>query len=638
MFKQKNTCGATQAIEQLFWRFLIYLLIVLCFYVSFVLGGLILFIFMLLFMRERKSQLHYKNQESSADVWANEIAFATCSKENFLSLKGNTYFNHLQPSMTDEGVTVAALIEKALHHGGFCVFMLQQKQYYFLAKKINEDHFAVCMLPLLQANSPKMLTKNSHMVIGLIFIDNYEEVTESIDEVTLPLLNAVIDRKINGMASSIQGVVRKYEKDKYFFVLTNNGMAQLKEKKFEILNEIREISIGNHIPVTLSIGLGVNQELDQAMKSARAAIDLALGRGGDQALIKEGEEYLFFGGKSSEKAHNARIRARVKADALSEIMRESSHIFAMGHQEGDIDCLGACLGIYRIAKTLKKECHIIINGVSDGIQQLYSQLMQQPEYKQLFLSEQEALPILDEKTVVAVLDTHRASLVEAPSMLKKAKKIVVFDHHRKSADFIESPVLIYHEPYASSASELVTEMIQYINEKVKLTALEADALLAGITLDTKNFCLKTGAITFESAAFLKRAGADSVRVRKLFQQDIAAYQAVSYMVSAADITENHIAIAICPENTDTPVIASAQAADDLLNIAGIKASFVLCQMGNTIRISARSFGEINVQVILEKLGGGGHQTMSGAQLADVTMAEAKEKLLWVIQQYRLEER
>lgn len=471
-------------------------------------------------------------------------------------------------------------------------------------------------------------------VLGLIYLDNYQEVVEDMEESKVPLLSAMIDGKFNELEKEQHIVIKKLEKDRYLCIMTKEQLEGLKESKFEILNILKDVNIGNQIPVTLSVGIGIGEgKVDEAMKNARAAIDLAIGRGGDQVLVKEGENYLFYGGKSGEVVHNARIRARVKADALAELISEADHVLIMGHKQCDLDSLGSSMGVYRIAKSLNKDAFIVLNQISIGVRRLYEHLSEFDEYHDLFVSGDEALKIATAKTLLVVLDTHRESMVEDGRVLEKVKKTVLFDHHRKSTDFIDHAVLIYHEPYASSTAELVTEMIKHINADVKLKSPEADALLGGITVDTKNFCMKTGAVTFEAAAYLRRNGADTVRVRLLFQNDMVAYKAKARAISDAEIFMDQIAISICPATVENTVLTAAQAADELLNIVGIQASFVLCQVDELIYCSARSLGTINVQLIMENLGGGGHLTMSGAQFINKTMNEATSELKKAIESY-----
>ena len=511
--------------------------------------------------------------------------------------------------------------------------------------EVVEENGAVGMvltLTLVDVTKRCLLEKEMHereTVIGLMFLDNYEDVADSLAEDKLPILSALVDRKLNQFAADANAVIRKLEKDRYLLLLSRADLEVVKEKKFDIMNTLREISVGEHIPVTMSMGIGVGgASLDAAMVSAKAALDLALGRGGDQVLIKEGEKYLFYGAKAGEVGRNGRIRARVKADALWELMGEASNIFVMGHRHADLDSLGSCMGICAIARALDKNCRIIMNEISVGIRHLHENMKENGHYEAVFIKDADALKLMDEKSLVIVVDTHRSSMVEGPQVLEAAKKIVVFDHHRKSTDFIDQAVLMYHEPYASSTAELITEMIQHIGKRVRLKTIEADALLAGITVDTKNFAVKTGAITFETAGFLRRVGADSIRVRMLFQNDMDSYKAKAAAVRDAEIFMDCMAISVCPSDVENSMLTAAQAADDLMNVVGIKASFVCCRLGERVHISARSFGDINVQRIMEKLGGGGHYTVSGAQLADCTVEEAKEKIRTAIEEYMKEEK
>lgn len=480
--------------------------------------------------------------------------------------------------------------------------------------------------------------ENSETVIGMVFLDNYEEVQETLAEDRQPLLSAVVDRKLTQFATDANGVMRKLEKDRYIFLISKGDLEAIKETKFDIMNVIREMSVGEHMPMTMSMGIGIGGgSLEEAMQSAKEALDLALGRGGDQVLIKEKEKYLFYGAKAGEVGRNSRIRARVKADALWELMGGASSILVMGHRNADLDSLGSCMGICAIARAMDKKCRIVMNDVGIGIKHLYEKMAENGHYEAALIKEKDALKEMDDKTLVIVVDTHRSGIVESPQVLERAKKIVLFDHHRKSPDAIDNAVLTYHEAYASSTAELITEMIQHIGKKIKLKPIEADALLAGITVDTKNFAVKTGAITFETAGFLRRNGADSIRVRMLFQNDIESYKAKATAVRDAELFHGNMAISICPSNVENSILIAAQAADDLMNVTGIKASFVCTKVDGLVYVSARSFGDINVQRIMEKLGGGGHFTVSGAQLKDCTEEQAKDMIRKAIEEYLEEE-
>ena len=493
---------------------------------------------------------------------------------------------------------------------------------------------SLCFMDVTEIQKLKENIENEKTVVGLIYIDNYDEVIESVDDSAIPMLTAIVDRKLTALIHEARGILKKTEKDRYFFCITAEALAQMQKTKFEILNEIRMITVGEHIPVTLSIGIGIGEvTLEAAMKSAKAAIDLALGRGGDQALIKNGDKYIFYGGKSGEVSHNARIRARVKADALSELIAESERVYVMGHKIADADCFGAAIGVYRISRSLGKPCSIVLDGIPGTIRKIAARFRENPDYDDMITDSQEAWQNITENTLLIIVDTHINSRVESVDVLNKASKVIVFDHHRKSTDFIEKAVMVYHEPYASSSCELVTEMIQYIGEKVKLKSVEADALLAGITVDTQNFSMKTGTITFEAAAFLKRCGADGIRVRKLLQEDLSVFKAKAMAVASTEMIYEGMYMSVCPPDYGNTSVTAAQAADELLDVEGIKASFVICEEGDTIFVSARCLGEINVQVILEKIGGGGHQTISGAQFKGKTVEEVKEIVKEAVRQY-----
>lgn len=479
------------------------------------------------------------------------------------------------------------------------------------------------------------LIKREKAVIALIFVDNYEEIFETVEEVRRPLLIALIDRKLNTLAQEIKGVIKSFEKDKYIMVLSYEELLKMQNDHFQILSQIREINVGNKFPITLSIGIGMSGDnLAQSMEYARIAVDLALGRGGDQAVIKNVDKFNFYGGTTKEVEKSGKVRARVKAYALKELIQESDNIIIMGHRNPDIDSLGSAIGIFKACQTMGKRANIIINEVSTNIKVLYQKITKLEEYKkEVFINSKIADELVNDKTLLIIVDVHRSSYVEYPAILNKIKKIVVLDHHRRSTESVENPVLSYIEPYASSTSELVTEILQYFNERLDFKPIEADALLGGITVDTKNFTVKTGARTFEAAAFLKRIGADSVRVHTFFLNDMKSYRDKVTTVKDAEIFKNNIAISLCPLDAENPSLTAAQAADELLSISGIKASFVMSQKGNSINISARSLGNINVQVIMEKLGGGGHQTISGAQLNNVDTITARKRIKQAILEY-----
>ncbi len=469
---------------------------------------------------------------------------------------------------------------------------------------------------------------------GIILIDNYEDLMQSMDDSARPQILAEIDKKIISWLSFTGGIIKKYERDKYIFLFEYKYMRELEEKKFEILDSIKEINVGNKIPVTLSLGFGFSGKTPaESFQYAAAAIDVALGRGGDQVVVKNGDSFSFFGGKTRELEKRTKVKARVIAYALRELVDQSSSVLIMGHENADIDSLGAAMGLFRVAKSRGKDAYIVLNKINHTIENLMSMIAKSGDYEGLFVGRNEAVDMVDEKTLLIVVDTHRAAFTEIPELVDIAGQVVVIDHHRRGADYIQDTVLIYQETYASSTCELVTELLQYIDEKLKLTPIEAEALYAGIVIDTKNFTFKTGVRTFEAASYLKRHGVDTVAVKQLFQNDLETYSNISSVVKSAEMISPDIAISFCPPGMKNSQLIAAKAADELLNLSGINAAFVLSDTGDEVYISGRSLGDINVQMILEKLGGGGHLTVAGAQLAGIDIDKAKEKLEYAIIEY-----
>lgn len=471
---------------------------------------------------------------------------------------------------------------------------------------------------------------NQRLVAGLVYIDNYEEVLESIEEVRRPLMVALVERKITKYMQNIDAVIKKFEKDKYIIVFQNKYVEKLQETKFSILDEVRSINVGNEMAVTLSIGLGVGAaNYTQAYEYAGVAMDLALGRGGDQAVVKDGEQIYYYGGKTQLVEKSTRVKARVKAHALREIILTKDRVFVMGHKIPDVDSLGAAMGIYRLAKTLDKQAHIVINESTTSIKPIMDALLANHSLygDDLFINNEQAINLVDANTMLVVVDVNKPELTECEDLLKYVKTIVVLDHHRQTKDTIKNPVLSYIEPYASSASEMVTEILQYIVDKPKLKPIEADALYSGMIVDTDNFVSKTGVRTFEAAAYLRRSGADVTRVRKMFREDMETYKLRAEAVRRAQMFMDEFAIAICPsDGIPNPTVLGAQVANELLDIKGVRASFVLTDLHDKIYISARSLDNLNVQVIMEQLGGGGHLNMAAAQLPDCTIMVAMDQL------------
>lgn len=471
--------------------------------------------------------------------------------------------------------------------------------------------------------------KEERFVVGLIYIDNYEEALESIDDVRRSLFVGLIDKRVNKYFAAGAAIVRKLEKDKYLAVFRYKYLEKLLEDKFSILEDIKNVKVGNEMTITLSVGIGTGAgEYSKNFDIAKAAMDLALGRGGDQAVVKDAEKIMYFGGKSQQMEKNTRVKVRVKAHALKQILETTENVLIMGHQIADIDAFGSAVGIYAICRRLGKEAHIVINDVTSSVKPFMDRFLGKTDYSQdLFLLKEEAPQYVNSMTAVIVVDVNIPQRTECPELLDKCKTIMVFDHHRQSSEPISGAVLSYVDPYASSASEMITEMIQYVEDSVKIKAIEADALYAGINIDTDGFNNKSGPRTFEAAAFLRRHGADVTRVRKLLRNDMAEYRAVAQAVSKATVYRDVFAIAKFEgEGVESPTEGGAKAANQLLDISGIKASFVITPFNDAIYISARSIDEVNVQLIMEKLGGGGHMTIAGVQLKDCTADQAVQTI------------
>lgn len=462
------------------------------------------------------------------------------------------------------------------------------------------------------------------LAVGLIYLDNYEEALESVEEVRRSLLIALIDRKVNKYIAALDGICKKLEKDKYLVILRKESATQMQENRFDLLEDVKTVNIGNEMAVTISIGMGFNGlSYAQNYEFARNAIDIALGRGGDQAVVKIPENVIYYGGKSQQVEKSTRVKARVKAHALKEIISVKDEVYVMGHRMGDVDSFGASVGIYRIAKTLDKRAHIVLNDITSSMQPMVEMFQDKDEYAEdMIINNAQALEMVGNNAVLVVVDVNKPSITECPELLKRCKSVVVLDHHRQGAEIIENATLSYVEAYASSSCEMVSEILQYISDNMKLRSEEADCMYSGIMIDTNNFMTKTGVRTFEAAAFLRRNGADVTRVRKLFRDDAAEYKAKADAVSQAEIYRNSYAISVCTgEDVASPTIVGAQAANELLNIKGIKASFILTPYNGIIYISARSIDEVNVQVIMERMGGGGHLNIAGAQIENGSIEE-----------------
>lgn len=505
--------------------------------------------------------------------------------------------------------------------------LFKDTEYVWTEDEVENRFIAIYLYDETQIIRLEKENDDQRTVVALLYIDNYEEALESVDEVRRSLLIALIERKLNKYIQSIDAVIKRLEKDKYLVVFHKKHLEKMKEEKFSILEEVRGINIGNEISVTLSMGIGLDAPLlTRNYEYARAAIDLALGRGGDQVVIKDGTNVAYYGGKSVQIEKTTRVRARVKAHAMRELFEARDEIYVMGHSIGDVDCFGAAVGICRIAKSLGKKAYIVLDTINGSLKPVVDRVKSDPEYgDNVIINNETALSMVNSDMVLVVVDVNKPNYTECPKLLEKTRNIIVLDHHRQTGEQIENAVLSYVEPYASSACEMVAEIIQYIDTGLKLKTVEADALYAGMVVDTSNFQNRTGVRTFEAAAFLRRNGADVTRIRKYMRIEMNESRVISQSLSAAEVFAENFVITVCnAKGLESPTVVGAKVANSLLDVAGVKASFVLTEYNGKIYISARSIDEVNVQIIMEKFGGGGHMNMAGAQMTLRPVEEAKQ--------------
>ena len=574
-------------------------------------------------------------------IWINTSGKQLFEDENIVGKYLSNFIHDLNRSIFPKGED-AATVEMEVEYKGrdyeaklSKVFVPDSSETVNLFQLPKEENYfiAISLTDVTDLNRYVRENEEQRLVAGLIYIDNYEEVMASVEEVRQSLLVALIDRKINQYMANADGIVKKLEKDKYFFVMKQKHYLEMEKGKFAILEEAKTVNIGNTMPVTLSIGIGISGDTyGQSYAHARVAIDLALARGGDQAVVKNGKKISYFGGKREQSGKNTRVKARVKAEALREFIMAKEQVIVMGHRIGDVDSFGAAVGIYRAASTMEKKAHIVLDEITTSVRVLYDRFQESSAYPDdMFIRSSDIQDYMTENTMVVVVDTNKPEITECPELLKRAKTVVVFDHHRQGGHGIENTVLSYIEPYASSACEMVAEVLQYIADDIKISSLEANSMYAGIMIDTNNFMNRTGVRTFEAAAFLRRSGADVTQVRKMFRDDLEAYRVKAEIVSNAEVFRGVYAIAVSRKREiESPTIIGAQAANDLLNINGIKASFVLTEYNGKIYVSARSIDEVNVQIIMERIGGGGHINTAGAQFPHTDMSVAITTLKQVI--------
>ena len=521
---------------------------------------------------------------------------------------------------------------------------INNKNYEILGKfvhsrKYDKKHNDKYMMMLYFIDETEMVKlkeeyKDSKSCVTIIMIDNYEETIQQLESEEKPQITAEIDKCIFEWTDKTNGVLIKTDRDKYVYLFEQRYFDIVKEDKFSILDKVKEIKTNENVQITLSIAISNDGATDkEKYKSAQAGMEVVLGRGGDQAVIRENEIYKFYGGRAQEVEKRTKVKARVVAHALENLIKDASKVMIMGHTNPDIDSMGSSMGIYRLVRSLGKKAYILDSNDTNTLQNFKESLSKEPEYEDILITKEVVEENIDKETLVVIVDTHKSTYVEAPELLKRTDKIVIIDHHRRSTDYIENATLTFQEVYASSAAELVTELLQYAEVKVDLKTIEAESLYAGIMMDTKNFTFKTGVRTFEAAAYLRKCGVNIIRVKKWFQSNLDTFNKIAGIVKKAEIVNNTIAIAVYEKKDKEASLICAKTADELLTISDITASFVLGNTGNKICISGRSIGDINVQVILEKLGGGGHITLAGAQVEGMTIEETKQELINRINEY-----
>lgn len=522
---------------------------------------------------------------------------------------------------------------------GSLEFSVEEKLFSVLYQPLStgdtqEKMYSVVLFDITQQRHIQNRFEAEHVVVGTIVIDNYGELVSGILENERTQLIADVETKLFNWAALSDGIIYRLERDRFAFIFNKEHLDCLVQNKFSILNDVKEIKNSKNIPTTLSIGIGYQDaSIAKSAVYSRAALELALGRGGDQTVLKQDNEYSFFGGNSRETEKRTKVKARVMANALCELIENAPQVLIMGHKAADLDSIGSAIGIYAITRHLQTPAKIVLGEVNSSVDRLLQRLKEaEPAYKEAFLPSERAKDMVTAKTLVIVVDTHKPSMVEAPEILDYSSQTVLIDHHRRSTEYLEHPVLTYHEPYASSTSEMITEILQYTDTEWSISKEEAEALFAGITLDTKNFMVKSGVRTFDAAAFLRRHNVDTTAVRQLFRTDLQTFATRAKIVESSEIYRDVLALAYY-EADDSDLQIVAHAADEMLNITNIEASFVLCLHKNVLYISARSTGSFNVQLIMEQIGGGGHMTVAGTQIPDVTIQQGKEMLCQAIDQY-----
>ena len=596
----------------------------------------------------KELEIPYAILDASGHVmWSNDMfhTIVGVSRSKRIRKPIDSFFPELTPDMVDEADSMElSLIYNARNYKAVLRRIDLSKVFESEDKSEDEVSDIVIALYLFDETELKEYEKevvDQKLYVGLLYLDNYDEVMDSLEDVKHSILTALVERKINMYLSNIDAVVKHIENDKYFFIFRQKYMQTLRDDKFSILDDVKAINVGNDIAMTLSIGIGADEAKSSgsyasAYENARAAIGMAMGRGGDQAAVKYGEKVTYYGGKSAGTEKTTRVKARVKAQAFEELLLAKEKVLIMAHKRPDSDAFGSAIGIYRMVTTMGKKAHIVLNEVTDAIRPVASTFMAGNVYDGVFLSSTEAVQCVDKNTVVVVCDVNRPNLTECEELLSLVPTVVVFDHHRQSNESIQNATLSYIEPFASSACEMITEMYQYMSRQPRLTSQEADAMYAGILIDTDNFLVKTGVRTFEAASYLRKSGADVTRVRKMFRSSMMEMREKAKGISNAEVYLGRYAFSFVepdPDSGDAPTVAVAKVANELLNVENIVASFVVTEAEDGILyVSARSIGDVNVQIVMERFNGGGHANVAGAQLEGVKRQEFFDELRKVLKE------
>ena len=575
-------------------------------------------------------------------MWANAKFYRAIemNEKKFLQRRIDSYIPDLTPEALDD-IEGEISMDVDLHDRKYnAVIRKVDLSTVFGEDSSDKEEDLVLVMHMFDVTNEKRLEQETYdqkLIAGLVYIDNYDEVMNSLEEVKHSILTALVDRKINMYLTNIDAIVRHLENDKYLFVFRQKYMQTLKSDRFSLLDDVKSINVGNDIPMTLSIGIGAGSEtFTEAFENAKVAIGLALGRGGDQVALKFNEQVSYYGGKSTGTEKTTRVKARVKAQAFEELLENKEKVLIMAHKRPDADAFGSAVGIHRLVTTLGRKAYIVLNGETDAIAPLVNSFKNSNVYSDMIVSSGQALSMVDASTMVVVCDVNRPSMTECEELLEMVSTVVVFDHHRQSNEPIENATLSYIEPFASSACEMITEMFQYISVKPKIRPVEADAMYSGILIDTDNFLNKTGVRTFEAASYLRKSGADITRVRKMFRSSLVSMKERAQGISNAEIYMGCYALSYVepdPASSEAPTVPVAKAANELLNVEDVKASFVVTEGEDGILyVSARSIGDVNVQLVMERFNGGGHATVAGAQVKDTTKEEFFLKLRHILKQ------